>query len=62
MTNIVEQIVRIVTDGEETRAEVIGKLIRCKDCALYGTMCETDQEAYCSEARPRKEKEDDTTN
>ena len=32
MANIIEQIVRITTDGEETRAEVIGELVRCKDC------------------------------
>ena len=32
MANIVEQIVRIETDGEETKAEVIGTLTRCKDC------------------------------
>lgn len=35
MANIIEQIVRITTDGEETRAEVIGELVRCKDCKYY---------------------------
>lgn len=59
MAKVIEQIVRIVTDGEETRAEVIGTLTRCKDCKLFGTMCETDPEAYCSEARTREETEDD---
>ena len=32
MPKTVEQIVRITTDGEETRAEVIGEIVRCKYC------------------------------
>lgn len=29
---IIEQIVRITTDGDETRAEVVGTLTRCAEC------------------------------
>ena len=32
MASIVEQIVRITTDGEETRAEVVGEIVRCENC------------------------------
>lgn len=32
---ITEQIVRIETDGDETRAEVVGEIVRCKDCKYY---------------------------
>lgn len=32
---VIEQIVRIVTDGDETKAEVVGELIRCRDCKWY---------------------------
>lgn len=35
MANIIEQIVRIVTDGEETRAEVIGEIVRCAECKWW---------------------------
>ena len=35
MANIVEQIVRIVTDGEETRAEVVGEIVRCFECRYH---------------------------
>ena len=32
---IVEQIVRITADGNETKAEVVGELVRCKDCKHF---------------------------
>lgn len=68
MASIVEQIVRIVTDGEETKAEVIGTLTRCKDCkhrqqydcnniTLGGTKCGVTDDWYCADGE-RKETED----
>lgn len=38
---IKEQIVRIETDGNETKAEVAGELVRCRDCTWHG-------ENYCN--------------
>lgn len=32
MAKVIEHIVRITTDGEETKAEVVGEIVRCKDC------------------------------
>lgn len=32
MAKIIEQIVRLTIEGDETRAEVVGELILCKDC------------------------------
>lgn len=32
---ITEQIVRVETDGTETRAEVVGELIRCRNCKYF---------------------------
>lgn len=29
---VIEQIVRLTVNGDETRAEVVGELIRCRDC------------------------------
>lgn len=56
---ITEQIVRIETDGDETKAEVVGEIVRCKDCKHYRdsfpyNTCDvfdamaTDAEDYCS--------------
>lgn len=42
---IKEQIVRIETDGNETKAEVIGEIVRCKDCRC--TDCRWHDENYC---------------
>lgn len=36
MIEVKEQIVRVVTDGTEIRAEVIGTLTRCAECKWYG--------------------------
>ena len=67
---IIEQIVRITTDGEETRAEVIGELVRCKDCKHYRDsfpydICEAfapvlvpDEYDFCSYGE-RKERSED---
>ena len=33
--NIVEQIVRLTMNGNETRAEVMGEIVRCKDCKWF---------------------------
>lgn len=30
-----EQIVRLVTNGDETKAEVIGEVVRCRDCKHF---------------------------
>lgn len=59
MSKVIEQIVRLTTDGDETRAEVIGELTRCKNCKLFGKMCETDPEAYCSMAQRKDGEQDD---
>lgn len=41
MAKVIEQIVRIVTDGEETRAEVVGEMVRCNDCKhRNGSACD----------------------
>lgn len=32
---IIEQIVRLTVDGDETRAEVVGELTRCRDCKWF---------------------------
>lgn len=42
-----EQIVRLTTDGEETRVEVIGEIVRCRDCkhqTVYG--CDLYEDYY----------------
>ena len=70
MASIVEQIVRITTDGEETKAEVIGEVVRCKDCKHYRDsfpydICDvfdemaTDEDDFCSYG-VRKETDDAT--
>lgn len=38
---IVEQIVRIEMNGNETKAEVVGEIVRCKDCRWH-------DEHYCN--------------
>lgn len=67
MASIVEQIVRLTVDGEETKAEVIGELVRCKDCKWfndYEVACDlltglvsSNSDDYCSKGE-RKETED----
>lgn len=47
MANIVEQIVRITTDGEETRAEVVGELIRCEKCKRWREYFGGGNYGYC---------------
>ena len=32
---ITEQIVRVETDGNETKAEVVGEIVRCRECRYY---------------------------
>lgn len=39
MPKVIEQIVRLTVDGEETKAEVIGELVRCKDCRWGREVC-----------------------
>lgn len=34
---IIEQIVRLEINGDETKAEVVGEIVRCMDCK-YGHM------------------------
>lgn len=66
---IKEQIVRIETDGNETRAEVVGEIVRCKDCKYsftrelgYGCYLDyrlgTNGNWFCADGE-RKETEDD---
>lgn len=65
MAKVIEQIVRIVTDGDETRAEVIGELVRCKDCVnwyYFTKRCDEhnfrrDPDWFCADGE-RKETED----
>lgn len=68
MAVITEQIVRLTVNGDETRAEVVGNLTRCKDCIHYRDLfpyntCDvfdemaTDAEDFCSYGE-RKETED----
>lgn len=38
MKKIIEQIVRLTVDGDETKAEVVGEIVRCKDCR-FGLRC-----------------------
>lgn len=41
MASIVEQIVRLTVDGDSTKAEVVGELVRCKDCRYRdGNACD----------------------
>ena len=47
MASIVEQIVRITTDGEETRAEVVGELIRCEKCKKWRENFGGGNYGYC---------------
>lgn len=35
MAEIREQIVRLTTDGNETKAEVVGEIVRCKGCRWF---------------------------
>ena len=71
--SIIEQIVRITTDGDETREEVVGELILCKDCkhgapnGKYGCTVyhykryethEMKPDDFCSQGE-RKETEDE---
>lgn len=63
MPNIVEQIVRIETDGDETRAEVVGELVRCSRC-VYGftgrcvkQLWVQESDGFCSKVE-RKEVDD----
>ena len=35
MPKVIEQIVRLTIDGDETKFEIVGELIRCKDCAWH---------------------------
>ena len=67
--SVIEHIVRIVTDGDETRAEVVGDLVRCKDCKHYRDsfpydICDvfdemaTDEDDFCSYGE-RKERSED---
>lgn len=48
MASIVEQIVRIVTDGEETRAEVICEIVRCKNCVHWGSTISQVEREQCA--------------
>lgn len=32
MAKVIEQIVRLEINGDETKAEVVGEIVRCKDC------------------------------
>lgn len=32
MSKVIEQIVRLITTDGETKAEVVGEIVRCKDC------------------------------
>lgn len=41
----IEQIVRLTIDGDETRAKVIGEVVRCGSCR-YSRVKEGDD--YCS--------------
>ena len=69
MAKVIEQIVRLTVDGEETKAEVIGELIRCKDCKWfndYEVACDpltclvpSNSNDYCSKGE-RKETGDAT--
>lgn len=52
---IKEQIVRIETDGDETKAEVVGEIVRCKDCKQWDRDYEycvdfltQDKNGFCS--------------
>lgn len=42
---VIEQIVRITTDGDETRAEVVGEITRCAECKFY--MGDLDNQSLC---------------
>ena len=64
----IEQIVRLTVDGNETRAEVIGEIVRCRDCKhrdeyecnhimLGGTKCGVTDDWFCADGE-RKETED----
>jgi hypothetical protein len=38
---VIEQIVRLTVDGDSTKAEVVGELVRCKDCKhRNGSACD----------------------
>lgn len=61
MPKVIEQIVRLTIDGDETKSEIVGELIRCKDCKWYDGVCCLDPyegnplpEAYCSAAEVKK--------
>lgn len=47
MPNIVEQIVRLTVDGNETRAEVVGELIRCEKCKRWREYFGGGNYGYC---------------
>lgn len=56
--NVIDQIVRITVDGDETKAEVIGEIVRCEQCWWWdGLNCKNndsfpwDEDDYCSQGR-----------
>lgn len=64
MKKIIEQIVRLTIDGDETKTEVVGELVRCKDCKWHDDDFCLNLDVmgfyandYCS-LGPRKETED----
>lgn len=68
MSEVREQIVRLTTDGDETKAEVVGEIVRCKDCKLWhyddlfnegwcvGRMREPDY--FCADGKRKDGKQD----
>lgn len=48
MKEVIEQIVRLIIDGNDTKAEVVGEVMRCKDCKYYKKLKDVDGLKFCT--------------